>query len=412
MYSSLFIKFITFFILITITSVSSGPVKCPPIDSTEYSAAQERYIVFLSNDKDHYKWLKKCYNRPVQNIKITKKSVDVDKNSILDISIEGKFYAYITWYYPEFAEKYISERPETILVEKDSPVKIATVQKNPTPNLDRIDQADFPLNNEYVFPSSAGSDATVYVIDTGVMITHEEFEGRASFLGVFCAGCPDTDDNGHGSHVSGIIGGKTYGVAKNVNIVGVKVLNSKGRGNMADLVASLSSVLKDVMLKKNNAIINMSLGGEFSLAFNRIIQSLTANGIHVVVAAGNEASDACNVSPASEPSAITVGATEDKSNGITNFSNFGKCVDIFAPGRNILSVGIQSNTSTAIFSGTSQATPHVAGTVALIISKFGNQKPGDMVNTLVDFSTKNIIPNTKGSPNNFLRIPPPYLLYR
>ncbi|CAG8438819.1 6676_t:CDS:2 [Diversispora eburnea] len=405
MQSSLFIKFITFFTLITIISVSAAPIKCPPINSTAPDAKQERYIVFLSNNKDHYKWLKECYNRPVQSIKTTKKAVD--KNSILDISIEGKFYAYSTWYYPEFAEKHIKERPETTLVEKDSPVKIATVQSNPPFNLDRIDQANFPLNNKYDFPSSAGSKATVYVIDTGVLVTHEEFEGRASHLGTFCDGCPDTDDHGHGSHVSGIIGGKTYGVAKNVNIVGVKVLDSQGSGSLADIISSFSSVLDDVISKKNNAIVNMSLGSRISKAFNEAVKKiLTDNGIHVIVAAGNENSNACSASPASELSAITVGATEDKSNYVAGFSNFGKCVDIFAPGVNILSVGIKSNTDTKIYSGTSQATPHVAGTVALIISKSGNQKPDEMVKTLVEFSTKNILLNIKGSPNNFLRIPP------
>ncbi|RHZ86502.1 hypothetical protein Glove_50g103 [Diversispora epigaea] len=418
MHSSLFIKFITFFTLITIISVSAGPIKCPPINSTASNATQKRYIVFVSNDKVHYKWLKECYNRSVKSIKTTKKAVD--KNSILDISIKGKLYAYSTWYYPEFAKKYLSERPETILVEKDLRVKInhcpkknksssnsSTEQKNPTFNLDRIDQANFPLNKKYIFPSSAGSNATVYVVDTGVLVTHKEFEGRASFLGAFCVGCPDTDDNGHGSHVSGIVGGKTFGVAKKVKIVGVKALDSKGQGTNADIINALIFVLIDAMEKKNNAIINMSIGGQRSEALNKVIKLLTDNGIHVVVAAGNEASDACKTSPASELSAITVGATENKSNNITNFSNFGKCLDIFAPGRNITSVGIQSNTSIAIFSGTSQATPHVAGTVALIISKFGNQKPDKMVKTLVKFSTKNIIPNTFGSPNNFLRIPQP-----
>lgn len=151
----------------------------------------------------------------------------------------------------------------------------------------------------------------------------------------------------------------------------------------------------------------MSLSGPRSKASNQVIKLLTDNGIHVVVAAGNDGSDACLRSPASEKLAITVGAIDDKSDNVTNFSNFGKCVDIFAPGRGIQSVGTKNDTDTVIFSGTSQATPHVAGTVALLISKFGNQKPRKMKKTLIKFSTKNIIPNTKGSSNNFLRIPSP-----
>ncbi|RHZ86497.1 hypothetical protein Glove_50g104 [Diversispora epigaea] len=149
---------------------------------------------FVSNDKVHYKWLKDCYNRPVQSIKITK---TIDKNSILDISIEGKFYACLI--------------------------------------------ANFPLNNGYVFPSSAGSGATVYVVDT--------------ILGAFCDDYADTDDNGNGSHVSGIVGGKTFNVAKNVDIVGIKVLYSQGSGTLADIINSFSFVIDDVISKKNNAIL-------------------------------------------------------------------------------------------------------------------------------------------------------------
>ncbi|RHZ86496.1 hypothetical protein Glove_50g105 [Diversispora epigaea] len=411
MYSTLFIRFITFFTLITIISVSADKVKCPPINSTESDVAQKRYIVFVSNDEVHYKWLKDCYNRPVQSIKTKKQPVD--KHSILDISIKGKFLAYITWYYPEFAEKHLKGRPEIISVEEDSPVKLlksskfVTVQNNPPLNLDRIDQVNFPLNNKYIFPSSAGSCATVYVVDTGVLVTHEEFEGRASHLGSFCSGCVDTDDNGHGTHVAAIIGGKTFGVAKKVKIFSVKVFDYRGSGSFADVIAGLSFVLADVMSRnnKNNAIINMSLGGGINQALNDMVKILTDEGIHVVVAAGNDASNASNTSPASVLSAITVGATEDVSNSITDFSNFGECLDIFAPGRNIKSAGIQSNTDTAVFSGTSQATSHVAGTVALIMSKCGNQKPDKMVTTLIKISTKNILFNTFGSPNNFLRIP-------
>ncbi|RHZ89537.1 hypothetical protein Glove_13g280 [Diversispora epigaea] len=411
MYSILFIRFITFFTLITIISVSANTVKCPPINSTKSGDTQKRYIVFVSNDKVHYKWLKDCYNRHVQSMKT--KKIPVDKHSILDISIKGKFLAYTTWYYPVFAAKYLQKRAEIVSVEEDTSAKYfkssksVTVQNNPPFNLDRIDQADFPLNNKYIFPSSAGSCATVYVVDTGVLVTHEEFEGRASHLGSFCVGCADTDDNGHGTHVAAIIGGKTFGVAKKVKVFGVKVLDASGAGSIADVIAGLSFILSDVMSRKNknNAIINMSLGGGKNKAINKVVKILTDEGIHVVVAAGNDASNANNTSPASALSAITVGATEDVSNDITNFSNFGECLDIFAPGRNIRSAGILSNTDTAVFSGTSQATPHVAGTVALIISKFGNQKPNKMVKTLIKFSTKNIIPNTFGSPNNFLRIP-------
>ena len=151
----------------------------------------------------------------------------------------------------------------------------------------------------------------------------------------------------------------------------------------------------------------MSLGGDFDQAINDAVKALTKNGVHVCVAAGNAARDACLESPASERSAITVGATEDTSDKVTNFSDIGRCVDIFAPGRNIKSADFLTNDGFQIFSGTSQATPHVAGTVALIIGQFGNTKPDKMVKKLTSFATKGVIPkNTlRGSPNVFLRVP-------
>jgi subtilisin family serine protease len=151
----------------------------------------------------------------------------------------------------------------------------------------------------------------------------------------------------------------------------------------------------------------MSLGGGLNPAINAAVKALTDKGVHVIVAAGNEAQDACNFSPASEKTAITVGATEDTSDKVTNFSNIGGCLDIFAPGRKIKSAGIASNDATQIFDGTSQATPHVTGTVALIIGEFGNSSPAKMAKTLIGFATKGVIPkNTlRGSPNVFLRVP-------
>src|SRR5436190_12256349 len=151
----------------------------------------------------------------------------------------------------------------------------------------------------------------------------------------------------------------------------------------------------------------MSLGGGKNQPINDAVKALTDKGVHVAVAAGNNAADACKASPASEPSAITVGATEDTSDNVTDFSNVGKCVDIFAPGRNIKSAGIGSNDDTAVFSGTSQATPHVAGIVALIIGEFGNSSAAEMTNKLIDIASKGVISeNTlKGSPNVFVRVP-------
>ncbi|CAG8839020.1 10284_t:CDS:2, partial [Racocetra persica] len=182
------------------------------------------------------------------------------------------------------------------------------------------------------------------------------FEGRAISGGAFCDGCTsDNDEHGHGTNVAGIVAGKTFGVAKKSTVISVKVLNAGGSGGLSGL-----------------------LDGLISDAINNAVKALTDAGIHVAVAAGNNAGDACESSPSSEPSAITVGAVQIDPNDkekdkIAFFSNFGKCVDIFAPGLAVVSAGVFTDFDISAFSGTSQATPHVAGTIALIIAKSGNQ---------------------------------------
>ncbi|CAG8510380.1 314_t:CDS:2 [Acaulospora colombiana] len=302
--------------------------------SASYSGPREKYIVFLDptsakSTTNHLMWLNSCLSKPTQKLSTTDFSATtIDKNKVIDFSVDGKVHGYTAWFDAKFVTEQLSKRKETLLVEKDAPVKISaaippsndTTQKNPNPNLDRIDQAKFPLDEKYTFPTSAGSGTTVYVVDTGVLVSHKEFEGRATFGGAFCAGCPQTDDNGHGSHVSGIVAGKTFGVAKKANIIGVKVLAADGSGTSADVISGLMFVLTDHK-KRKNSIVNMSLGGPLSAAMNKAVKSLTDDGVHVVVAAGNDAADACGSSPASEPSAITVGATEDTSDDITDFSD-------------------------------------------------------------------------------------------
>ncbi|OLN92804.1 Alkaline protease 1-like protein 1 [Colletotrichum chlorophyti] len=259
---------------------------------------------------------------------------------------------------------------EVAYVEQDAKVKLsATVsQTNAPPGLVRMSHAAAGETG-YVFDQSGGDGITAYVVDTGILVDHSEFEGRATFGGNFINNV-DTDENGHGSHVSGTIGGRTFGVAKNVNLVGVKVLDGDGAGSNSGVLAGMQFVIDDVE-KKNltgKAVMNMSLGGSASQAVNRAIQALNNAGIVPVVAAGNENQDAGNTSPASAPSAITVGAIDARNDRKASFSNFGSSVDIFAPGVNILSVGITSNTATNTLSGTSMASPHVAGLAAYLMS--------------------------------------------
>ncbi|CAG8510255.1 3288_t:CDS:2 [Cetraspora pellucida] len=201
--------------------------------------------------------------------------------------------------------------------------------------------------------------------------------------------------------------GAHYGVAKNASIISIKVCNATGSCQYSDIIESLTYIGNQHTNSSNkNTVVNMSLGGGFSQITNNAVEELVKKGVHVVVAAGNSATDACTFSPASAPDAIAVGATNTSTDAIASFSNFGSCVCIFAPGTNIQAAGRQSSTALSSYSGTSQATPHVAGTVALIISYIGNKSPAQMKVELNNLSTKDAVTgNISTSPNRFLRVP-------
>ncbi|RYO80335.1 hypothetical protein DL766_001663 [Monosporascus sp. MC13-8B] len=224
----------------------------------------------------------------------------------------------------------------------------------------------------YTFDDSAGEGIAVYVVDTGIRTTHEEFQGRAT-LGFNAVDNVDTDENGHGSHVAGTVGGATFGVAKKADLIGVKVLGADGGGANDGVLAGLQFVADDVAQRNRagRAVMNMSLGGPASRALNNAVEALARSGVVPVVAAGNEAQDAANVSPASAPNAITVGAIDQTNDRIASFSNFGEDVDIFAPGVNVRSVGIRSDSDSEVLSGTSMASPHVAGLAAYLMALEG-----------------------------------------
>jgi subtilisin family serine protease len=315
----------------------------------------------------------------------------------------------------------IAADPDVSSVQQDSVVRAsgdvdATVaQAVPAPpdtfwGLNRIDQRTLPPNAagtyNYYF---TGSSTTAYVVDTGINYTHNEFGGRATF-GVDTVGGvapPGSDCHGHGTHVSGTIGGATYGVAKGVKLKAVRVLDCGGSGSTAGVIAGLDWVRANAA---KPAVVNMSLGGGFSIAMNIATNDLVESGVTVVVAAGNSAADACNFSPASTLSAITVGATGDRFNPAapitdqrSDYSNFGSCLDLFAPGSLIKSAWIGSNVATATISGTSMASPHVAGVAALYLSSAPSSLPATVRNYLIDFSTAGVVTNPgAGSPNRLL----------
>ncbi len=294
-------------------------------------------------------------------------------------------------------------------VELDRRMSISAIQGQAPWGLDRIDQENLPLDRSYQFPDGAVS-VNAYVIDTGINIRHSDFRGRAVHGFDFVDNDTDSSDcNGHGTHVAGSIGALTYGVAKSAKLIGVRVLDCQGSGTVSGVIAGIEWVTVNHV---KPAVANMSLGGGASQAIDDAVRASMDAGVTYVVAAGNENRDACLGSPARVPGAITVGSTTNQ-DARSSFSNFGSCVDIFAPGSDILSTWHTSATATQTISGTSMASPHVAGAVALLLSLNPAALPAQIVSQLLAQSRNGKVSNVgTGSPNrllstSFLFSPPP-----
>jgi len=293
----------------------------------------------------------------------------------------------------------MKKNPQVLSVENDTVVNIdATTQTNPDWGLDRIDQKALPLNSTYSY-SQTGSGTTAYIVDTGILSTHQEFSGRVlSGYTAISDGNGTTDCNGHGTHVAGTVGGTTYGVAKNVKLVPVRILGCDGSGASSNVIAGLDWILKN---GSKPAVVNMSLGGAASSSLDSAVENLYNNGYVMVVAAGNSNTDACTSSPARTSNAITVAAT-DNTDTRASYSNYGSCVDIFAPGSQINSSWIGSNTATKVLNGTSMATPHVAGVVAELLQSTPTATPQTITSNLLNQATSDVVKNPSGSPNRLL----------
>jgi subtilisin family serine protease len=289
----------------------------------------------------------------------------------------------------------LRHNPNVDYVEQDGVAQAAATQSGATWGIDRIDQRSRPLSGTYTYTTTA-SNVYAYVIDTGIYTAHSNFGGRAS--NVYDAfGGSGSDCNGHGTHVAGTIGSTTYGVAKGVRLRGVRVLDCNGSGSWSGIIAGLDWVRLN---RTNPAVANLSLGGGLNSSVNTAVSNLANSGVFVAVAAGNSNANACNYSPASA-SVVTTVASSTSSDAKSSFSNYGSCVDLYAPGSSILST--YNNGGTATLSGTSMASPHVAGVGALYKATYGNASQATIDSWIKTNSTANVITgNPSGTPNRLL----------
>ncbi|MEU8350939.1 S8 family peptidase [Streptomyces sp. NPDC048845] len=280
---------------------------------------------------------------------------------------------------------------------------ISGTQSNPPSwGLDRIDQAEAEGDGAYNYPDSAGEGVTAYVIDTGVRVTHEDFEGRASHGFDAIDGDESADDgNGHGTHVAGTIAGAAHGVAKKADVVAVRVLDDQGSGTTEQVVAGINWVTENA---SGPSVANMSLGGGVDEALDEAVRQAIAAGVTFGVAAGNESSDAGSSSPARVEEAITV-ASSAEGDTQSSFSNYGSVVDLYAPGSEITSTWNDSDTGTNTISGTSMATPHVVGAAAVYLGGHNDATPADVATALTHGATADAISNPTGdTPNKLLKV--------
>lgn len=381
------------------------------------------FLLFSLNYVFSKKFIVQTETEKINTLEYDLFSYNENKNILKEITI-GDMHIFITEY-PEFPYNlYTDYHPLISSIEEDHIITTSApfntqnniflknfqenaeksyyLQENPIWNLDRIDQRSNSLDERYFYPTSSAENVNVFVIDTGIFIEHPEFNDNhvKPVWGYNGADKVNTDCNGHGTHVAGTISSKTYGVVKNTNLFAVKVLDCEGRGTFSGVLGGLEYTFNTHKNNKKPSVVNMSLGGRKSSTLNRAVAQLTKNGIHVVAAAGNSNIDACEASPASEESVITVGATTEQ-NTLAGFSNWGNCVDILAPGTNIKST--LPNNKFGSLQGTSMSSPHVAGVCALILSETPRLNPETLKTIIADTKcSKNTVLNLRSDTKNCL----------
>nr|ACB30129.1 subtilisin-like protease [Epichloe festucae var. lolii]ACB30132.1 subtilisin-like protease [Epichloe festucae] len=339
-----------------------------------------KYIIKMKGDSN------------IQSVNAAISSIRASADHTYSHSFNG-FAASLT---PEELEQ-LRQDPSVDFIEQDAIMTISATQSGADWGLARL-SSQKAGSTTYIYDDSAGEGTCAFIIDTGVEADHPEFEGRAKLLKNFAGDGEDSDGNGHGTHVSGTIGSKTYGVAKKTQIYGVKVLDAQGSGSNSAVIAGMDYVAKEAQNQScpKGSVANMSLGGSKSSAVNEAAAGITGAGIFLAVAAGNDGQDASDYSPASAESACTVGATT-RDDELATYSNIGKLVDVLAPGSNISSTWIGGKTNT--ISGTSMASPHVAGIGAYFLGK--GQKIDGLCEYIVQNGVKDAI---KGVPSETVNV--------
>ncbi len=362
---------------------------------------QGRYIVVLKDASARLADEQGAeHARKPQVAEVARALTQVRKGIQLERSYNSVLRGFVVTDVSDDALAALLEDERVAYVEEDSRVSIKVTQNNATWGLDRVDQPNLPLNGQYVYDSTA-SNVNAYIIDTGIRASHNDFGGRVrSGYSAINDGNGTNDCQGHGTHVAGTVGSATYGVAKGVKLYPVRVLGCDGSGSTSGIIAGMDWVRSN---RVTPAVANMSLGGGASSSTDSAVANLVNAGVVVVVAAGNDNTSACNYSPARAPSAITVGSTASNDSR-SSFSNYGTCLDIFGPGSSILSTSNSSNTATATLSGTSMASPHVAGVAALYLAGNPSASPSQVASALNSGAASNVISNVgSGSPNRFVQ---------
>ncbi|KAI9498728.1 peptidase S8/S53 domain-containing protein [Zychaea mexicana] len=397
--------------------LSSDAELAPLFHSPEAETISDSYIVVLKDHVDmtaaqsHCHWVSSFAKRDESLIEY----LDADAAAGIKLTYDSPGWrGYAGKFSPETLH-HIRSSPEVAYVEKDSIMYASELQRNAPWGLSRIaHRGELTLRtfNKYSYDENGGEGVKVFVIDTGINVDHHDFHGRASWGATF-AKDGDTDGNGHGSHCAGTISGQRFGVAKKANPVAVKVLSAQGSGSNSEVLAGINWAVEQHQIdaaaaKKNGskykgAVANMSLGGGKSRALDQAVNNAVDAGVIFSVAAGNDNRDACKYSPAAAENAITVGATNLRDER-AYFSNYGECVDVFAPGQDIMSVWNTSPYSTMTISGTSMAAPHVAGLAAYFLSleEGENVTPKMIKDKIIEFGTSGKLGNIPSKTPNLI----------